>query len=237
MPRNKALRKRPQTTDPGTAAGLLGQLSQRPVNRRSFLGLMGGVAVAASIPAALTACGSSGATSQITSSSDLGSSIADLIPNYYPKNLVTPDIAGVNGSTPGFTTLPAKLTQAVASTPGKGGTYTAMTPAWWTVPPALPGNSYYTAVNKELGATVNFQVNDGNTYYDKIQTVLASPKDVPDWVVIPSWNLPPRFGQAAENLFTDLSEYLAGDKVKKYPNLANLPTDAWKYSVLNCGLY
>ncbi|WAP52991.1 extracellular solute-binding protein [Arthrobacter sp. ATA002] len=189
------------------------------------------------MPAFLTACGSGGATSQITSSKDLGATIAQLIPNHYPISLATPDIPGVNGSTPGFTSLPADLTASVASVPGKGGTYTAMSPAWWTVPPALPENSYYTSVNKELGATVKFQVNDGNTYYDKIQTVLASPKDVPDWVVIPSWNLPPRFGQAAENLFTDLSEYLAGDKVKKYPNLANLPTDAWKFSVFNGGLY
>lgn len=237
MPRDKALRNRPKTTETGTAAGLLAQLSKRPVDRRSFLGLMGGVAVAASIPAALTACGAGGSTATITSSSDLGANIADLIPNHYPISLATPDIPGVNGSTPGFTSLPAELTTSVASTPGKGGTYTAMSPAWWTVPPALPENSYYAAVNKELGATVNFQVNDGNTYADKIQTVLASPKDVPDWVVIPSWNLPPRFGQAAESLFTDLSEYLAGDKVKKYPNLANLPTDAWKYSVFNGGLY
>ena len=237
MSRDKATRNRPQTTATGTAAALFGQLSQHPVNRRSFLGLMGGVAVAASIPAALTACSSEEATAQITSSSDLGANISNLIPNYYPIDLLTPDISSVNGSTPGFTSLPATFARSVASTPGKGGTYTAMSPAWWTVPPSLPGNSYYAAVNKELGATVNFQVNDGNTYGDKIQTVLASPKDVPDWVVIPGWNLPPRFGQAAENLFTDLSEYLAGDKVKKYPNLANLPTDAWKFSVFNGGLY
>ena len=32
-----------------------------------------------------------------------------------------------------------------------------MTPAWWTVPPAR-NNSYYQAVNKQLGATIDFQV-------------------------------------------------------------------------------
>ena len=130
MPRDKALRNRPKTTAAGSAAGLLGQLAERPVNRRSFLGLMGGAAVAASIPAALTSCGTGGATSQITSSTDLGASIAKLIPNHYPISLATPDIPGVNGSTPGFTSLPAELTSSVASTPGKGGTYTAMSPAW-----------------------------------------------------------------------------------------------------------
>ncbi|MDD0859367.1 extracellular solute-binding protein [Arthrobacter alpinus] len=103
--------------------------------------------------------------------------------------------------------------------------------------PALASNSYYQAVNKELGATIDFQVNDGNTYGDKIQTVLASPKDVPDWVVIPSWNLPPRFSQAVTSVFEDLAPYLSGDKIKKYPNLANLPTAAWKFSSFAGGLY
>lgn len=236
MPRNRIH----QTTNDATPAlptGPLGRISSHAVNRRSFLGLLGGVAVAAAAPAVLTSCSTGASTPAATSSSGLSDTIAKLIPDYIPMDLVKPDIASVNGSTPGFTSMPTTLAKSVTEVPGKGGTYKAMSPAWWTVPPALSDNSYYQAVNKALGATVEFQVNDGNTYGDKIQTVLASPKDVPDWVVIPSWNIPPRFGQAVKNLFTDLSEYLAGDKVKKYPNLANIPTDAWKYSVFNGGLY
>ena len=51
------------------------------------------------------------------------------------------------------------------------------------------------------------------------------------------WNIPPRFGQAVEALFEDLTPFLAGDKVKKYKNLANLPTDAWRFGVFNDKLY
>lgn len=204
-------------------------------NRRSFLGVLGGAVFLATAPAALTAC-SGGSTPKATTSGGLADTVAQLVPAYKPLNLVKPDIPSVNGSTPGYTTLPS-LVKSVTSTPGRGGTYTAMTPAWWAVPPALPQNSYYKAVNERLGATINFQVNDGNAYADKVQTVLASPKDVPDWMVIPGWNLPPRFDQAAAGVFQDLSEFLAGDKVNKYPNLANIPTAAWKMGCFGGGLY
>ncbi|POH74323.1 extracellular solute-binding protein [Arthrobacter glacialis] len=212
-------------------------LGTKNLNRRSFLGLAGISAVALSTAAVLTSCSNGASKAQVTSSLGLADSVAKVVPSYVPIDLVTPDIASVNGSTPGFTTIPATLVKSVTEVPGKGGSYKAMTPAWWTVPPALADNSYYQAVNKALGATIDFQVNDGNSYGDKIQTVLASPKDVPDWVVIPSWNLPPRFSQAVATVFEDLSPYLAGDKAKKYPNLANIPTAAWKFSAFADGLY
>lgn len=212
-------------------------LPKKPIGRRSFLGLLGGAAFLATSPALLTACSTSGAAPQATSAGGLADSVAKLVPNYIPLDIVQPDIPGVDGSTPGFTKIPTELVTSVPTPPGSGGTYTAMTPAWWAIPRSLPDNAYYEAVNERLGVTINFQPNDGNTYGDKIQTVLASPRDVPDWVVIPSWNIPPRFGQAAKGLFTDLSPYLAGDKVEKYPNLANIPTAAWKYSCFEGGLY
>jgi len=204
-------------------------------NRRSFLGALGGAVFLAAAPTALTSC-SGGSTPKATTSGSLADTVAKLVPAYKPLDLAKPDIPSVNGSTPGFTSIPS-LVKSVTSTPGRGGTYTAMTPAWWAVPPALPQNTYYKAVNERLGATINFQVNDGNAYADKVQTVLASPKDVPDWMVIPGWNLPPRFGQAAAGVFQDLSGFLAGDKVNKYPNLANIPTAAWKMGCFEGGLY
>lgn len=213
------------------------ELGAKGFNRRSFLGLAGISAVALSTAGVLSACGSGAGKAQVTSSLGLADSVAKVVPSYIPIDLVTPDIASVNGSTPGFTTIPKTLVKSVTEVPGKGGTYKAMTPAWWTVPPALASNSYYQAVNKAIGATIDFQVNDGNTYGDKIQTVLASPKDVPDLVVIPSWNLPPRFGQAVTSVFEDLAPYLSGENIKKYPNLANLPTPAWKFSSFAGGLY
>ncbi|WP_432534766.1 extracellular solute-binding protein [Kineococcus arenarius] len=206
--------------------------------RRSVLGTVAAGTALAALPGGLAACTSSeGAGAPPLEGPLSEAELAAVLPAYQPLTLVEPDIPGVDGSTPGYTTMPATLVKAVDGVPGSGGTYTAMTPAWWTSPPGLGSNAYYEAVNEALGATVEFQVTDGVTYGDKLQAVLASPDDVPDWVVIPTWNVPPRFDQGVTALFADLTDHLAGDKVLKYPNLANLPTDAWKYCVFNGRLY
>jgi len=161
---------------------------------------------------------------------------AENLPNLVPLELVEPDFPSVNGSAPGFLTIPDPLVQAFDTPPGSGGSYSVMTPLWGTIPPTS-GNQYFDAVNAAMGTTLNFQISDGNTYGDKLAAVLASPKDVADWVSIPSWNTPPRFGQAVESIFEDLTPYLAGDKVEEYPNLANIPTEAWRACSWNGKLY
>ncbi|WP_143688291.1 hypothetical protein [Streptomyces sp. 3214.6] len=52
---------------------------------------------------------------------------------------VKPDIPSVQGvagafTDPGFLTYPAKQISTVSGTPGKGGSYTAVTPLWGTIP-------------------------------------------------------------------------------------------------------
>ncbi|WP_240895239.1 extracellular solute-binding protein [Kineococcus siccus] len=207
------------------------------MTRRSLLGLVGTGVVAIGLPAGLSSCSSGQAAAPPPTGALSSAELAKVIPSYLPREVVPPDIPSVDGSTPGFTTMPAELVTSVPTPPGSGGKYTAMSPAWWAVPPGLAKNSYYQAVNEALGTTIDFQVSDGSAYADKLQAVLASPKDVPDWVVMPSWNIPTRFQQGVGALFTDLTDHLAGDKVKKYPNLAALPSEAWKFCVFNGRLY
>jgi putative aldouronate transport system substrate-binding protein len=202
------------------------------LSRRRVLRLMGAGAAMTALPVPLSACGSSApAGPGPISESDL----SGVLPKYIPRDVVPPDVPGVAGSTAGYQRIPANLAKAVAATPGKGGSYTAMTPAWWALPPGADKNAYFQEVNKQLGATLAFQPSDGNTYADKLQAVLASPNDVPDWVCVPSWELAkrPRLFEAVTALFADLTPFLAGDKVAKYPNLANIPTDAWKMCVFD----
>ncbi|MEL7977019.1 extracellular solute-binding protein [Isoptericola sp. F-RaC21] len=203
------------------------------LNRRSFLGLAGLGVAAVGVPSLLTSC-SSGAPASVTGGG--GTVSTGVLPTYTAVEYVKPDFPSVNGSTAGFAKIPDTLVQAFSSPPGSGGTYTAMTPLWGTIPPSK-GNQYYEAVNKAMGTSIKFQISDGNTYGDKLAAVLASEKDVPDWVTIPSWNIPPKFGQAVEALFEDLGPYLSGDKVSKYKNLANIPTDLWRLCVFNDKLY
>lgn len=216
-----------KTTTPLSRVGFIA------VDRRSFLRMVAAGAAVVGVPSLLAGCTSPSPTGAATS----GGAIGDVIPSYIPVEYVTPDFPSVNGSVPGFLTLPEELVQSIASPPGSGATFKAMTPLWGTIPPSS-GNQYYKAVNDMLGSTIEFQITDGNTYGDKLATVLASAKDVPDWVCVPTWNLPPRFGsEIVGNVFQDLTPYLAGDKVKDYPNLANIPSDAWKFCVFNGMLY
>lgn len=214
-----------------TSAGRVGDLA---VHRRSFLGMVAAGAAVVGVPSLLTACGTPGAP---PAAAPGATPSADVLPTYVPVDYVEPDFPSVAGSTPGFATLPTELVQSVPDAPGSGATFTAMTPLWGTIPPSS-GNRYFEAVNEILGSTIEFRITDGNTYGDKLATVLASAKDVPDWVCVPTWNVPPRFGsEIVPHLFQDLSGYLGGDKVKDYPNLANIPTDAWRFCVFGGRLY
>ncbi|MBO9569120.1 MAG: extracellular solute-binding protein [Cellulomonas iranensis] len=209
------------------------RLGDVEVRRRSFLGLVAAGAAVVGVPSLLTAC----STDAPPAAAPGATPSADVLPRYVPVDYVAPDYPSVNGSTPGYETLPAELVQSVPEPPGAGSSFTAMTPLWGTIPPTK-GNQYYEAVNGILGSTITFQITDGNVYGDKLATVLASAKDVPDWVSVPSWNIPPRFGsEIVPNLFQDLTDFLGGDKVEQYPNLANIPTDAWKFCVFNGRLY
>ncbi|MFD7862834.1 extracellular solute-binding protein [Streptomyces sp. NPDC057682] len=196
-------------------------------SRRSFLatGAVAAVAVAGGVPL-LAACGGSGSAKK--DGTTTGKELKKVVPNYVPLNLVEPDIASVNGSSPGFTKLPDPLAVSVKSVPGKGSKFRVMTPLWGTVP--KKNNPYYTAVNKAVGATLDFDPQDGNTYQEKIGAVLAG-SDIPDAMTIPGWNMQGQIRNAIVAKFADLTPYLAGDAVKKYPNLANIPTGAWQYSV------
>lgn len=211
----------------------LSQVGDFPLARRSFLRMIAAGAAVVGVPSLLSSC----ATEPSTTGAAVGGSVDKLIPKYLPVSYVKPDFPGVHGSIPGFITWPKKLVQSVKTVPGSGSTFKAMVPLWGTLP-TTDGNRYYQAVNAMLGSKVEFEQTDGNTYADKLGTVLASQRDVPDWVSVPAWTMPPRFGaEVVGNVFEDLTPFLAGDKIKDYPNLANIPSDSWKFCVFNGKLY
>lgn len=158
-----------------------------------------------------------------------------VLPAYIPSSIVKADIPSVNNSPVGFLKFPSKPVHTVHGKPGNGGTYTTMTPLWGSIPPA--NNPYYQAVTAALGANLVISPADGNTYGNALPPLFAANK-IPDWIDIPGWNEGPLdFPQAVGAKFANLAPYIAGEKVKKYPNLAAIPTGAWQAGVWNNKLY
>ena len=74
----------------------------------------------------------------------------------------------------------------------------------------------------------------GNADWEqKFATVIAG-NDLPD---ILQTRVVANFPQLLEKRFTRLDEFLGGDAIKEYPNLANIPTRHWKSTVYNGAIY
>ncbi|MFF0704801.1 extracellular solute-binding protein [Streptomyces tendae] len=198
-------------------------------SRRSFLAstAVATAAVAGGVPL-LSACGGSDGGSRDGTTS--GKDAQKLLPAYVAGSVVTPDIPSKNGSAVGFTSKLdlARLKTSVPEKLGKGGEVTIMSPFWGS--PPKEDNAYYKAMNDLVGVDVVWQNQDGNTYDQKLGAVLAS-SEVPDVVVVPGWNMTGKIPSAIIGKFADLGPYLSGDAVKEYPNLAAIPTDAWRRSI------
>jgi putative aldouronate transport system substrate-binding protein len=126
----------------------------------------------------------------------------------------------------GLIRYPHTMVRAVPEAFGSGNTYTAMTPLW-APPPEYP-NAYFRAIAERMGTTIEFNPRDGVSYRDILTAVLGA-QDHPHITMIPQWeiNLIPRIADAVENLFADLTPFLAGDVSQRWPLLANIPTPAW----------
>lgn len=196
--------------------------------RRSFLAstAVAAAAVAGGVPL-LSACGGAAETGEGTTS---GKSAKKLLPTYAARPIGTPDIASKNGSCVGFTSKVdlAKLETSVPKKLGTGAQVKIMAPFWGPLPKA--DCEYYTALNEASGVRVSWQNQDGNTYGEKIGAVLAS-SSLPDVLIVPGWELSGKIPAALVAKMMDLGPYLAGSKVRDYPNLAAIPADAWRRGI------
>ncbi|MFF3908508.1 extracellular solute-binding protein [Streptomyces sp. NPDC001848] len=202
-------------------------------SRRSFLASTAVAAAVAGGMPLLAACGGSESGSREGTTSRKAAD--KMLPTYVPSTVAKPDIPSKNGSAAGFTSK-VDLASLAASVPDKLGTgapFTIMSPLWGT--PPKPDCAYYKALDAAAGTKITWQNQDGNTYGEKLGAVLAS-SSIPDMVVVPSWELVGKIPSAVTAKFMDLGPYLAGDKVKKYPNLAAIPSDSWRMSIFGGAL-
>jgi putative aldouronate transport system substrate-binding protein len=158
------------------------------------------------------------------------------LPSYVPFKGPKPDLPGSPGIDPGYLTYPKDLVRSVTSTPGKGGTVTALVPIYTDPPTPMGQNALWQAVNQGAGVTLAVNASGAADYAAKLSTVVAG-GDLPDFIQLPGSVPFPHLPDFLKASCVDLTPYLAGNAVKEYPNLANIPTYAWKTCVVGGALY
>ncbi|MBV8717140.1 MAG: extracellular solute-binding protein [Chloroflexi bacterium] len=207
------------------------------VSRRRLLHLAGG-AVAVSLASACTP-GAPAPTATRPAAGQTGttSGANAIYPTFVPTaSGPKPDVPSTGpGYDDGFNKFPTSPTKALpGDPPGTGSTVKVMSIALFPPPTPFAQNPAWQAVNKALNADMQFDVVSQADYPVKLGTVMAS-NDMPDVLylyapagsssTLAAANGLPQFLQSQA---ADLTPYLAGDAAKDYPNLAAIPTPAWK---------
>ena len=239
-------------------------MSSATFNRRHFVRLatagiaMGGVAlVQACAPAApgpaptpppapptpaapTSAAPATGATAAPAALSGQSKVAVGKLPAYVPiQNTVSPpDLPGSADGlvNPGWTSYPKQLFQAVKDAPGTGSDVSVSLESNNPPMPPLDQNAQWQAINKALNAKMNV-LYIPFADFDAKWAALQAGNDLPDimcTITRPSTPIVPAFLDAK---CQDLTPFLAADAVKDYPNLAAIPSRAWKSALVNGKIY
>mgnify|MGYP000185615951 CR=1 FL=1 len=197
------------------------------INRRT---LFGGIAAAATT-SALAACSSS--TTGGPGGTGGGKSKAP-VPTYAPlPGGPTPDIKG-DGTIPDtFFRYPDNPVVSVKAKPGDGKPVNILTQTFSPVTATPPQNTMWANLQDQIGSELKIQQIPSGEYATKFSTTVAG-SQLPDMYFIAEVPDLPRLIQATS---LDLTDYIAGDKIKAYPNLAAIPTDCWEAGRYNGRLY
>ncbi|NGO74766.1 extracellular solute-binding protein [Streptomyces sp. YC504] len=196
------------------------------VSRRSVLQAAGiGTALGAT-GFSLTGCSSSGSSGQNKIGSE-GKELAPF-PAYVPWTKgPAADLPGTEeGVQAAYLKYPAEPADALAEKPGDGSKVTIWISSWNSSPLPRGRNKFWQAAEKALGVELDVTVVPAMEYSKKLAALMAS-GEMPDIMQLVAT---PNEAQFVPAKCQDLSEFIAGDAVKKYPYLANIPTYAWKSS-------
>lgn len=174
----------------------------------------------------LANCSNEGRGGDTVGSKDIDES---LLPTYAKFQAVAPDLTGENGVGDAYFTYPSDSVDSVDSAPGDGKPIRTMGITNSPIPPGLAKNAYWQELNERLGSELQINLSNPEDYNQKFPTAVAGGQ-LPDvWGVGSAPQLP----QLLEAEALDLTPHFSGENVKDYPNLANLPTEAWRSAVYN----
>ena len=209
------------------------------VSRRDFLA--GALATAAGLPL-LNACAPAAPSGPAPAGgAPSGGQAKTLFPTYVPiQNGPKADFHDTNPLyTDAFDNFPSNPQKANQGAPGTGSTVNILVTAYFPLPTPRDQNPTWQAVNKALNADMNMNIIPGADYRTKFATTMSS-DDLPDIMhIFFGYSVAPNLPDFFKAKCADLTPYLAGDAAKDYPNLAAIPTPAWKNSIsaVNGALY
>jgi putative aldouronate transport system substrate-binding protein len=101
-------------------------------------------------------------------------------------------------------------------------------------PPHAPKgeNRYWQEWEKRVNVAYEPTVVPADNYREKLAAVTAS-GDLPDLTTVELLNAPDHFRVVQQGAYTDLTPYLTGENLKRFPNLARIPQYGWDNSKVN----
>lgn len=196
--------------------------------RRRFLGLGLGLAATAAL-------GSCGGGSNSRAERDALELPSYLQPREFPGASLSTEPAVL----PAYTAYPQPF-QSVSRPPGSGGTVTSVHTLFTTPPPAQQDNPWAVELNRRLDVELQPTFVPTSGYGEKLSTMLAS-GDLPDITWIPNGQVDTGaagvWRSVTQGAFTDLTDVLSADGIEKFPNLAQLPTYAWRNCAVENAIY
>ncbi|MYW62881.1 extracellular solute-binding protein [Streptomyces sp. SID8379] len=207
--------------------------SSLPVNRRTLLRWGAGAGLGVAAAPLLAACGDGGTAAKAEAKS------AKVLPATTLRNIgIEADLPGTAAGVPNaFLKYPATPVRATKGTPLKGAKkITVVTETYAPLPTDRSGNAAWKAVEKLLGAEVDLTAVPADDYPAKFSTMVAGDQ-LPDIFMYPETGGVDNKAAFLKAKCADLTPFLAGAKVKDYPNLAAIPEYAWKKAVFGGRLF
>ncbi|GAA2224222.1 extracellular solute-binding protein [Promicromonospora sukumoe] len=199
-------------------------LTETNISRRNLL--MGGMGLGAFAVLGLAGCSNEG-----RGGGALTGNATVALPTYIPYDGVPIDIKGTDGVPDTMLKYPASPKKVTNGQPGDGEDVGIFGLTNTPVPPGADKNAYWQELHERLGFALTIALTPAGDYSDRFQTTVAGDR-LPDIFEMFSGDVP-GLPSLLEERATDLTEYLSGDAVKKYPFLANIPTESWQSCVYN----
>jgi len=220
----------------GTGAGLLIAACSSPTPGAAPTSPAATSAAAASKPAAAATTSAAPTPAPTIIGAAASGKNSQALPNYIPPNLLAkPDYDAHDPRvTLGWDNYPKNPpTSWNKPAPGTGSTVNAFAVDYYPPPAPYEQNPTWQAVNKALNSDFQMTQVAGTDYQLRMATMMAG-NDIPDiihlYFGITGPFVPPGTAEFVKAKCQDLTQFLAGDAIKDYPNLAAIPTYAWSNS-------